>query len=49
MFPWYVDLALVAGVFTCFYGVWSCSTSSGFPTYRVHPNDLDKAKVPARD
>lgn len=49
MFPWYVNLALVLFIFACFRGVWSCSTPSGFPTHRIHPNDLEKAKMGSGD
>ena len=49
MFPWYVNLALIVIVVACFRGVWSCSSPSGFPTHRVHPSELDKAKAGSGD
>jgi hypothetical protein len=45
MFPWYVNLALVVVVLVCFRGVWSSSTPGGFPTHRLHPSEVDKAKL----
>lgn len=49
MFPWYVNLALVVIIFLCFRGVWACSSPNGFPTYRLHPSELDKVKVGSGD
>ena len=45
MFPWYVNLALVVFILVCFRGVWSCSTPSDFPTHRLNPSELDRAKA----
>jgi hypothetical protein len=49
MFPWYVNLALILLIFACFRGVWACSTPSGFPTHRIHPSELEKAKAGEAD
>jgi hypothetical protein len=49
MFPWYVNLALLLFIFACFRGVWACSTPSGFPTHRIHPSELEKAKAGEAD
>ena len=49
MFPWYVNVALVLFILVCFRGVWSCSSPSGFPTHRLHPSELEKAKAGSRN
>ncbi|HWD59464.1 MAG TPA: hypothetical protein VG308_14360 [Stellaceae bacterium] len=49
MFPWYVNVALIVLIFACFRGVWACSSPSGFPVHRIHPNELEKAKAGAGD
>jgi hypothetical protein len=49
MFPWYINVGLVLFIFVCFRSVWACATPSGFPTHRLHPSELGKAKAGSGD